>query len=161
MGWLRRVLTDTEDDGRFRSSLGVIAGACLAIMPLLFGQLDVAPSLSAALIGAAVAPFWRYAGESVGSRLTIIASVLFLIASVIVLRQLPSRAFFVFLGGFTLTLSLLRLVTGWWNPVRFTPEQDLEPGPTRPVLVLAVVVPLLALVALVVIVIAAGGETIR
>jgi len=154
MSWVRRVLTDTEDDGRFRSGLGIIAGASFVILPLLFGKLDTETVLVAALIGAiVVAPAWRVVGEPVSSPFSIISYAAFLIASVIILRLLPGLACFVFLGGFTFTLSLLRFVNGWRNPVHL-PSETNEPGPIQPGLVLVLVVPLLALLALIVIVIA-------
>src|SRR4051794_24939375 len=114
MNWLRQVLTDTEDDGRYRSGLGVMLGASFATLPLLFGLVDGERFLIATLIGSVVvAPLWRFVGEPFHSPLTIITYIVFLIASVIVLRQLPVLAFFVFLGGFTFTLSVLRFANGW------------------------------------------------
>ena len=151
MNWMRRVLTDTEDDGRYRSGLGAILGACIVILPLLFGMLDAETVLIATLIGSiVVAPLWRL-GETFDGPLTVISYVAFLIASVIVLRQLPGLAFFVFLGGFTFTLSVLRFVNGWRNPAPLAPPSELEPGPIQPVFVLALVLPLLALVVVIVI----------
>jgi hypothetical protein len=152
VNWVRRVLTDTEDDGRYRSGLGAILGACIVILPLLFGMLDAETVLIATLIGSIVAaPLWRFIGEPLDGPVTIIAYVGFLIASVVVLRQLPGLAFFVFIGGFTFTLSVLRFVKGWRNPVPVTPASELEPGPIRPGLVLALVLPLLALVIVIII----------
>jgi hypothetical protein len=151
MNWVRRVLTDTEDDGRYRSGLGAIVGACIVILPLVFGMLDAGAVLIAMLIGSIVlAPLWRL-GETFNGPLTVISYVAFLIASVIVLRQLPGLAFFVFLGGFTFTLSVLRFVNGWRNPVPLALAPELERGPIQPVLVLALILPLLALVAVIVI----------
>ena len=162
MSWVRRVLTDTEDDGRYRSGLGVILGACFVILPLLFGTLDAETALIAALIGSiVVAPLWRFVGESLDRPATIITYVVFLIASVIVLRQLHGVAFFAFLGGYGFTLSVLRFVNGWRNPVPAAPASELQPGPVQPVLVLAVVLPLLALVVLSVIVIASERGLLR
>jgi hypothetical protein len=155
MDRVRRVLRDTEDDGRYRSGLGAILGACIAILPLLFGMLDAETALIAALIGSVVAvvavPLWRVAGGALDRPVTMIAYVGFLVASVVVLRRLPGLAFFVFLGGFTFTLSVLRFVTGWRNPVPVSPASELEPGPIQPGLVLALVLPLLALVVVIVI----------
>ena len=122
-------------------------GACIATVPLLFGMLDAETVLIALLIGSIVAaPLWRFVGEALDRPATIITYAAFLIASVVVLRQLPGLAFFVFLGGFTFTLSVLRFVNGWRNPVPLAPSSEPEPGPIQPVLVLALVVPLLALV---------------
>ena len=59
MNWVRGVLTDTDDDGRFRSGLGAILGACLATLPLLFGMVDAQTALIATLIGSVVAS-WPY-----------------------------------------------------------------------------------------------------
>jgi hypothetical protein len=147
MSWVRRVLTDTGDDGPYRSGLGVILGACIAILPLLFGMLDARTFLIAALIGVIViAPLWRSVGEPFDGPLPIIAFVAFVIASLIVLRQLPGPAFYVFLGAFAFTLSLLRFVNGWRNPVPVAPASEVETGPIQPLLVLALVLPLLALV---------------
>ncbi len=152
MNLVRRVLTETGDDGRFRSGLGVILGACIAILPLLFGMLDARTFLIAALIGIIViAPLWRFVGEPFDGPLPIIAFVAFVIASVIVLRQLPGPALFVFLGAFTFTLGLLRFVKGWRNPVPVARTSELETGPVQPLLVLALVLPLLALVVVIVI----------
>ena len=155
MNWVRGVLTDTDDDGRFRSGLGAILGACLATLPLLFGMVDAQTALIATLIGSVVAlvavPLWRSGQGAVEGPLTIITYVAFLVASVIVLRQLPGLAFFVFIGGFTFTLSMLRLVNGWRNPVPLAPPSDLAPGAIQPGLVLALVLPLLALVIVIVI----------
>jgi hypothetical protein len=151
MNWVRHVLTDTEDDGRFRSGLGVILGACFAILPLLFGLVSGETFLIATLIGSvAVAPLWRFVGEPFDRPVTIITYAVFLIASVIVLRQLPGLALFVFLGGFAFTLSALRFVNGWRNPVPLGPASEPEPGPTQPILVLVLLVPLLALVVVIV-----------
>src|SRR3954463_201495 len=134
MSWLRGVLTDTEDDGRYRSGLGAILGACMATMPLLFGLLDVDTFLIAALIGSVLAvPLRRYVGERLDTPLTIIAYAAFLIASVIVLRQLPGLAFVTYLGAFTFTLSALRLMTGWRNAVPLAPTSEVEPRPMEPV----------------------------
>jgi hypothetical protein len=155
MNWVRRVLTDTEDDGRYRSGLGAIVGACVVILPLVFGRMGAEAALIATLIGSVVAivavPLWRFVGETFDGPLTVISYVAFLLASVIVLRQLPGMAFFVFLGGFTFTLSVLRFVNGWRNPVPLALAPELERGPIQPVLVLALVLPLLALVAVIVI----------
>jgi hypothetical protein len=155
MDWVRRVLTDTDDDGRYRSGLAAIAGACIVTLPLLFGMLDAETALVAMLVGSIVAvvavPLWRLAAGALDGAMTIITYVAFLVASVVVLRQLPGFAFFVFLGGFTFTLSVLRIVTGWRNPVPVAPASDLEPGPIQPGLVLALVLPLLALVIVIVI----------
>jgi hypothetical protein len=155
MDWVRRVLRDTEDDGRYRSGLGAILGGCIAMLPLLFGMLDAETALIATLIGSVVAvvavALWRPAGGALDGPMTIIAYVAFLVASVVVVRQLPVLAFFVFLGGFTFTLSVLRLVTGWRNPVPVAPASELELGPIQPGLVLALVLPLLALVIFIVI----------
>lgn len=152
MNWVRRVLTDTEDNGRYLSGLGAILGACFAIPPLLFGMLDAEKGLIATLIGSLVAaPFWRFVGEALDRRATIITYVAFLVASVVVLRQLPGLSFFVFLGGFTFTLSVLRFVNGWRNPVPLASASEPEPGPVQPLLVLALVLPLMALVVVIVI----------
>lgn len=155
MGWVRRVLTDTEDDGRYRSGLGAILGACIATLPLLFGMLDAETALVATLIGSVVAvgavPLWRPAEGALGGPMTIIAYIAFFVASVVVVRQLPVLALFVFLGGFTFTASVLRFVTGWRNPVPVAPAPELELGPIQPSLVLALVLPLLALVIVIVI----------
>ena len=152
MHWARRVLTDTDDDGRYRSGLGAILGASIAILTLLFGMVDVETFLIAALIGAiVVAPLWRFVGEDLNRPLPIIPYVAFLIASVIVVRQLPGLAFFVFLGGFSFTLGVLRFANGWRNPVPRAPAPELEPRPVQPVLVLALVLPLLALAAVIVV----------
>lgn len=152
MDWVRRVLTDTDDDGRYRSGLGAIFGACVMTMPLLFGMLDGETVLIALLVGSIVAaPLWRFVGEALDRPATIITYVAFLVASVVVMRQLPGLAFFVFLGGFTFTVSVLRFVNGWRNPVPFAPASEPEPGPVQPVLVLVLVLPLLALVAVIVI----------
>jgi hypothetical protein len=152
MGWVRRVLSDTEDDGRYRSGLGAILGACIVTVPLLFGKLDAETVLIATLIGSIVAaPLWRFIGEAFEGPGTIVSYVGFLVASVVVLQQLPALAFFVFLGGFTFTLSVLRFVNGWRNPVPVAPAPELELGPIQPGLVLALVLPLLALVVVIVI----------
>jgi hypothetical protein len=152
MNLVRRVLTDTEDDGRYWSGLGAILGACIVTLPLLFGMLDTETVLIATLIGSIVAvPHWRFIGNTFDRPFTIITYVAFLIASVIVLRQLPGLAIFVFLGGFTFTLGVLRLVSGWRNPGPLSPASELELRPIQPVLVLALVVPLLALLAVIVI----------
>ena len=152
MKWARRVLTDTDDDGRYRSGLGAILGACIATLTLLFGLVGAQTFLIAALIGAiVVAPLWRFVGEALDRPLPIIAYVAFVIASVIVVRQLPGLAFAVFIGSFTFTLGVLRFATGWRNPVPRTPAPELEPRPVQPVLVLALVLPLLALLVVIVI----------
>jgi hypothetical protein len=155
MNWVRRVLTDTDDDGRYRSGLGAILGACIATVPLLFGMLDAKTALIATLIGSIVAvvavPLWRFAGGAMDGPKTIITYVAFLVASVVVLRQLPGLAFLVFLGGFTFTLGVLRFVNGWRNPVPLAPPSELEPRPIQRGLVLALVLPLLALAIVIVI----------
>ena len=152
MNWARRVLTDTDDDGRYRSGLGAVFGACIAILALLFGMVDAKTFLIAALIGSiVVAPLWWFFGEDLDRPLPIIAFVAFLIALVIVARELPGPAIFVFLGGFTFTLGVLRFVNGWRNPVPLAPAPELEPRPIQPVLVLTLVLPLLALVVVIVI----------
>ena len=154
MAWVRRVLTDTDDDGRYRSGLGAILGAFLSTLPLLFGMVDAETALIATLIGSVVAvvavPLWR-AGGALDGPMTIVTYVAFLVASVIVLRQLPGSAFFVFLGGFTFTLSVFRFVNGWRNPVPLTPRSYLEPRAIQPGVVLALVLPLVALVIVIVI----------
>ena len=150
MEWMRRVLTDTDDDGRYRSGLGAILGACLVTLPWLFGMEDAEAIVVAALIGFIVAATWRI-GEAFGAPATIISYVAFLIGLVVVLRQLPGLALFAFLGGFALTLSLLRFVGGWRNPVPATSAWEQASRPIQPILVLALVLPLLALVAVVVI----------
>lgn len=122
MDWVRRLLTDTEDDGRFRSGLGVVMGVCIATLPLLFGMMDAQTFLIATLIGAiSVAPFWRYVGEPLSRPFSIIAFMSFLIAMVIVLRQLPGVAYFAFCGrmGVHARIDALR-------------EWMAEPGAIRP-----------------------------
>ena len=155
MDWVRRVLTDTDDDGRFRSGLGAILGASLVTLPLLFGMVDARTALIATVIGSIVAvvavPLWRVVDEASDGPMTIITYVVFLVASVVALRQLPGLAFFVFLGGFAFTLGVLRFVHGWRNPVPLTPLSELEPRPIQPGLVLALVLPLLALLIVIVI----------
>ena len=155
MNWVRRVLTDTDDDGRYRSGLAVILGACIAVLPLLFGMLDAKTALIAALIGSIVAivavPLWRSAGGALDGPLTIVTYVAFLAASVVVLRQLPGLAIWVFFGGFAFTLGVLRFAIGWRNPVPPTPPWVLEPRPVHLGLVLALVLPLLALVIVIVV----------
>jgi len=152
MNRVRRVLTDTDDDGRYRSGLGAILGACIVTLPLLFGVLDAETVLIATLIGSiVVAPLFRFAEETSNTPLTVIAYVAFLVALVIVLRQLPGLAAFVFVGGFASMLGVLRFVNGWRNPVPVAPASELGLGPIQPVLVLALVLPLLALVVVIVI----------
>jgi hypothetical protein len=157
MNWVRRVLTDTDDDGRYRSGLAAIAGACLATLPLLFGMLDAETALIATLIGSIAAvvavPLWRSVGGALDGPMTIIAFVAFFIAMVVVRRQLPGLAVWVFLGGFAFTLGVLRLVHGWRNPVPLAPPSELGPRPIQRGPVLALVLPLLALVIVIVIVI--------
>ena len=106
-----------------------------ATLPLLFGMVDAQTALIAMLIGSVVAvvavPLWRSAEGALDGPLTIITYVAFLVASVIVLRQLPGLAFFVFLGGFAFTLGVLRFVNGWQNPVPPAPASDLEPRPIQ------------------------------
>lgn len=162
MHWVRRLLTDTEDDGRFRAGLGVVMGVCIATLPLWFGMMDARTFLIATLIGAiSVAPLWRYVGEPLSKPLSIIAFMTLLIAMVIVLRQLPGLAYFTFLGAWTFTLGLLRFVNGWRNPVPSVADPELEPGPVQPLLVLALVLPLLALVGVIVLGIAAERGMLR
>jgi len=148
-------MTDTEDDGRYRSGLGAILGGCIVALPLLFGVVDAETALIATLIGSVVAvaavPLWRPAEGALDRPMTVIAYVAFLVASVVVWRQLPGLAFFVFLGDFTFTLSVLRFVTGWRNPVPVASASELELGPVQPGLVLALVLPLLALAIVIVI----------
>ena len=158
MNWVRRVLTDTDDDGRYRSGLAAIGGACIATLPLLFGMLDAKTALIATLIGSIVAvvsvPLWRSVGEALDGPITIITYIAFFIAMVVVLRELPGLAFWVFLGGFAFTLGVLRFANGWRNPVPLAPPSELGPRPIQRGLVLAVVLPLLALVIVIVIIIA-------
>ena len=152
MNWARRVLTDTDDDGRYRSGLGAILGASIGILALLFGMVDARTFLIAGLIGSiVVAPLWRFVGEDLDRPLPIVAFLAFLIALVIVVRVFPGPAIFVFLGGFAFTLGVLRFVHGWRNPVPLSSAPELEPRPIQPVLVLAIVLPLLALVAFIVV----------
>jgi len=149
------VLTDTEDDGRYRSGLGAIVGAWIATLPLLFGMVDAQTALIPAIIGSVVAvvavPLWRTAGAALDRPMTIFAYVAFFVASVVVLRQLPGLAYFVFIGGFTFALGVLRFVNGWRNPVPVASASELELGPIQPGLVLALVLPLMALVIVIVI----------
>jgi len=92
MDWARRVLTDTDDDGRYRSGLAAILGASIAILTLLFGLVDARTFLIAALVGfVVIAPLWRYFGEDLAGPLPVIAFAAFLIASVIVVKQLPDK----------------------------------------------------------------------
>lgn len=129
MNWVRRALTDTEDDGRYRSGLAAMLGACFVILPLLFGSLDAETVLIAGLIGSIVAaPLWRLVGESLDRPATIITYVAFLIASVVVLRLLPGLAFFVFLGGYAFTLGVLRFANGWRNPVLLRRRRNRSPA---------------------------------
>ncbi len=65
MNWVQRVLTDTEDNGRYLSGLGAALGGCIATLPLLFGALDAETVLIATLVGSIVAtPLWRFVGEA-------------------------------------------------------------------------------------------------
>ena len=137
MSWVHRVLTDTDDDGRYRSGLAAILGACLVTLPLLFGMVDATTALIAMLIGSLVAvvavPLWRSGEGALDGPMTIITYVAFLVASVVVLRQLPGLAIFGFLGGFAFTLGVLRFVNGWRNPVPPTPpDLGAPPDPARP-----------------------------
>ena len=155
MSWVRRVLTDTEDDGRYRSGLGALIGACTVIVPLLFGRVGAEAALIAALSGSVMAvvavPLWRPTGGALDGPMTIIANVAFLVAAVVVLRQLSGLAFFVFVGGFTFTLSVLRFMSGWRNPVPVASASELELRPIQPRLVLALVLPLVALAIVIVV----------
>jgi hypothetical protein len=162
MNWARRVLTDTDDDGRFRSGLAAILGASIAILSLLFGLVDAETFLIAAPAGfIVVAPLWRFVGEDLNRPMPIFAFVAFLVASVIVLRQLPGLAFAVFIGSFTFTLGVLRFANGWRNPVPRTPAPELEPRPVQPLLVLALVLPLLLLAVVIVIGVLVEGRVFR
>jgi len=152
MSWVRRVLTDTEDDGRYRSALAAILGASIATLTLVFGLVDVEPFVISTFTGFIVAaPLWRFVGEPLNRPLAVITFIAFLIASVIVVRVLPRWAFFPFLGGWAFTLGVLRYKNGWRNPVPIPTRSDVDRGPIRPILVLALVVPLLALLAVIVI----------
>jgi hypothetical protein len=155
MNWVRRVLTDTDDDGRYRSGLAAILGASMVTLPLLLGTLDARTALIATLIGSIVAvaavPLWRSTEGASDGPMTIITYVAFLVALVVVLRLLPGLAFFVFLGGYAFTLGVLRFVNGWRNPVPLTPPSELEPRPIHRGLVLALALPLLALAIVIVI----------
>ena len=102
------------------------------------------------MAGVAV-PLWRPAKGALDRPMTFIAYVAIAVGSVVVWRQLPGLAFFVFVGGFTFTLSVLRFVTGWRNPVPVASASELEIGPVQPGLVLALVLPLLALAIVIVI----------
>lgn len=51
MSWLRRLLTETEDDGRFRSALGMFLGACFVLIPLPFEVLDLRTVLLDSFMG--------------------------------------------------------------------------------------------------------------
>jgi hypothetical protein len=150
MNWVRRVLTETGDDGRFRSGSAVILGACFVILPLLLAVLDAESVLVATLIGSGVAVLW-FVGETFVRWVTIVAFAAFALGSGMVIQQLPSPAIAVFLGGFALTLGACRFLSGWSHPLVPAAEMEVEPGPVHPVVVLAVVLPLLALVALVVV----------
>ena len=158
MNRVRRVLTDTDDDGRYRSGLAAIGGACIATLPLLFGMVDAKTTLIAALIGSIVAvvsvPLWRSVGEALDGPMTIITFLAFLIAMVVVMRELPRLAFWVFIGGWAFTLGVLRIANGWRNRVPLAPPSELAPRPIQRGLVLVLVLPLLALVMTIVIVIA-------
>ena len=162
MNWARRVLTDTDDDGRYRSGLAAILGASIAILTLLFGLVDARTFLIAALVGfVVIAPLWRYFGEDLAGPLPVIAFAAFLIASVIVVKQLPGLAFAVFMGSFTFTLGVLRFANGWRNPVPLAPAPEMESRPAQPLLVLALVVPLLLLASVIVIGVLVERGTIR
>ena len=150
MRWVRRLLTDTDDDGRYRAGLGAVLGASFAILPLLTGVLEIETVLIATVVGAIVAaPFRWLDRQTPTGPVAVIAYAAFFLASVVVLRQLPSLAIVVFLGGFGFALGVLRYIGGWRNPV--PPDPEPIRGPAQPALVLALVLPLLALVAVVVI----------
>ena len=120
--------------------------------------MDAKSALIAALIGSIVAvvsvPLWRSVGGALDGPITIITYIAFLIAMVVVVRQIPP-AFPEFLGGWVFTLGVLRFATGWRNPVPLEPPSELEPRPIQRGLALALVLPLLALIIVIVIIIAA------
>jgi hypothetical protein len=152
---------NSEDDGRFRSGLAAILGLSVATISLLFGRLDVETFLIATLVGSAVvAPVWRFVEESFAGPMTIVMYAAFVVPAAIILRQFPTFAFFAFLGGFMFVLGLLRVATGWRNPVLPPPRPELT-GPVRPILVLVLAVPLMALFVVTVVAVAVERGLLR
>jgi hypothetical protein len=155
MDWARRLLTDSGDDSRFRAGLGVILATCLAVIPLLSGRMDTRTFLTVALLGSIVVlPFWRRVGEPLNRSGSIVAFLGILIGPLAVGRMFSGLAILTYLGAWTFTLAVMRLLTGWRDPIERAPDLELNPNGLSWSLVLVLVLPLLAIAGLAIWVIA-------
>lgn len=107
-----------DDDARFRHGLAIVLGATLAVLPLLFGVVDVETFVIASAIGGiGVLPLWRHVGGPLSRPLPLVAFVgLFVLGPAIVIRELPYLAVWIYFGAFCFTLGLLRFLTDWREP---------------------------------------------
>lgn len=151
MEWLRRLVTDTDDEGRFRAGLGIVFGASVLVLPLLLGALDAQTTLVASLCGLiAVLPFWRLVAgpsEQPGAIGVMVVMFLFII---VIARELPALGVPVFLGAATMTLNVVRLRIGWRFPAPTRAELELPPAEAERMALVGLGIPLLVVVGMVV-----------
>jgi hypothetical protein len=162
MNWARRLLSDSGDDTRFRSGLGLILATCMALLPPVSGRMDMPTFLAVALVGAVVVlPFWREIGEPRDNPRSIIAFLVTVIGVFAIARTFSALAISTYLGGWAFTLSLMRFLTGWRDPLGPAPDPELNPDGVSWPLVLVLVLPLLAIAGVAVWGVATEGGLLR
>jgi hypothetical protein len=140
------------DESLVRSWSGVVFGACIVGFPVLFGVMDLRTCVMASLAGAVPSlVFSRPLSEPSSRPLAKIAFVIFALGFLGTGRILGGLAMFTYVGGWLFVLSVLRLVTGWRDPYGPPPQPEWSPDPaSRPLVWIALVLPLLVLVGLIV-----------
>jgi hypothetical protein len=166
MSAMRRLwqyLVEPGDESLVRVWSGIVLGVCSTGLPVVFGVLDLRTCLIASLTGAIPATlFWRQVDRRPNGLLAIVAFVTTFLLFVGILRNFGGVAGFVYWGGFAIVLSLIRLATGYRDPFGPPPEPEWSPDPaSRPLVWLALVLPLLVLVGVIVIGIAVERGAFR
>jgi hypothetical protein len=106
-------IRDIEED-QLRSASAVLLGACLLLLPLLAGWMDVATLLIVSAIGGlAILPVWRYAGASLNSPIAVFTFLELVIGPIVIGLLFSAAAILTYLGAWGCTLGFMRFATGW------------------------------------------------
>ena len=104
---------DISED-QLRAGSALLLGACVLMLPILVGRMDVPTWLIVAAIGGfAILPFWRYAGGALSSPVAFVPFLELVIGPIVIAALFSALAIWTYIGAWVFTLGLLRLATGW------------------------------------------------
>jgi hypothetical protein len=108
------VSTRDINEDQLRAASAVLLGACLLLLPLLVGRMDVPTLLIVSAIGGlAILPFWRYAGGSLKSPIALFVFLEIVIGPIVIGLLFSALAIWTYLGAWACTLGFMRFATGW------------------------------------------------